>query len=293
MLIAFDKAYDLENTLLSGQAFRWERPDADGWLTGVIFDNIVRIRRVPEGVEFVCGPDDESAMHPRIVDYLRLSDNLDGIKAAINRDDCIGAAIACYPDLHILRQEPWECMVSFICSPQKNIDQVSKNVKDISDAFGSPLTLGDLRRNTFPSPDLLADAGDERLRELGLGYRAKRVAATAELVASLKFDLYALRDALRDVPYDDALGVMTKFNGVGDKVGNCTLLYALDMLYAFPVDVHIARALRACYPDVPKGKLTDKKVRQIRQWAQDYFGEYAGYAQHWLFYDQRVKSKGV
>lgn len=296
MLIEFDKAYDLENTLRSGQAFRWCPPDADGWLTGVIFDNIVRIRRVHEGVEFVCGPNDESALQPRIVDYLRLSDDLDSIKASINRDDCIGAIIAQSPGLHILRQDPWECIISFICSPRTSICRVRKHVNDIADKFGSPLALGELRRNTFPLPAALAEAGEDRLLSLVLGRSpervAKAVAKAAEWVEEGEVDI----DALREKSYDDALKALIKFYGIGDKVGNCTLLYALDKLYAFPVDGNIARALRGCYPEVPEmaaGKLNDKKVRQMRQWAQSYFGEYAGYAQHWLFYNERVKSKGV
>ena len=287
MLIEFDKAYDLENTLLSGQAFRWERPDADGWLTGVIFDNIVRMRRVPDGVEFVCGPDDESAIHPRIVDYLRLSDALDSIKAAINRDACIGAAIVRSPGLHILRQDPWECMVSFICSANNNISNIRKNVKNIADTFGSPIMLGDLRRNTFPSPAALAEAGEEKLRDIKLGKSAKYVAAAAAQVEALEFNLSALRDIIRLVPYDIALRMLTDFHGIGDKVGNCVLLYAMDRPVAFPVDGHIEDALRDCYPEVAESKLSlQTRRRKMRRWAQDYFGEYAGYAQHWLFYNQ-------
>ena len=285
MLIAFEKAYDLENTLMSGQAFRWRTPDADGWLTGVVFNNIVRMRRVAEGVEFACAPGDESALRPLIADYLRLSDDLDGIAAAINRDERIGAAIARYPGLHILRQEPWECMVSFICSANNNIRRISKNVEDIADAFGNPLALGDVRRNTFPSPAALAEAGEGRLRELGLGFRAKYVAAAAERAAAGEVDLYGLREA----SYDEALEALTEFAGIGDKVGNCILLFALDRLDAFPVDVWIDRALRDWYPEVAERKLSRAKMRP---WAQAYFGEYAGYANQWLFHNRRVKGKG-
>lgn len=286
MLIEFDKAYDLDKTLLSGQAFRWRRTrDADGvrWLTGVIFDNIVKMRQVPEGVEFVCSSGDDVALRPHIKDYLRLSDDLDQIEAAIKRDDCIGAIIARYPGLHILRQEPWECLVSFIYSPQISINRLRDIVENIADEFGSQLTMGNLRRNTFPSPDVLANVGEERLRALGLGRfpnkMAKAVAKAAERVAWGEVDLYALRGA----SYDEAFKTLKSFKGIGPKVGDCTLLYALDKTVAFPVDVWIKRALRDCYPDVMARKMSDNKMRQ---WAQDYFGEYAGYAQHWLFYNQ-------
>ena len=286
MLIAFQKDYDLENTLLSGQAFRWERPDANGWLTGVIFNNIVRMRRVAEGVEFVCGPDDESALQPRIVDYLRLSDDLDSIKASINKDEHIAAAIERSPGLHILRQEPWECMVSFICSPQQSIPRIRDCVEMIADAFGSPLTLDGMRRRTFPSPATLAAAGEKRLRALEIGRSPNRVAkylaAAAERVASGEVDLYALRE----MPYDEAFNKLTSFAGIGPKVGDCTLLYSLDKPVAFPVDVHVIRALRSLYSEEVAYPEREMSVNEMRQWAQKYFGEYAGYAQHWLFYNQ-------
>ena len=284
MLIAFDKTYDLENTLLSGQAFRW-RAEQDGWLSGVVFDNIVRMRRVADGVEFECGPDAEAALHPLLCDYLRLADDLDRIAAAVNIDERIGASLDRYPGLHILRQEPWECAVSFICSANNNIQRISANVESLAESFGRPLALGDVRRSAFPSPQALADAGEQALRALGLGFRAKYVAAAAERVAAGEIDLYALREA----SYDEALEALLSLAGVGDKVGNCILLFALDKLEAFPVDVWIDRALRDWYPEVAERKLTRKAMRP---WAQAYFGEYAGYANQYLFHNRRLQRKG-
>ena len=290
MLIAFDKAYDLKNTLLSGQVFRWlpYSRDADGvwWITGVIFNNIVSMRRVDEGVEFVCEPCDEEAMKPLISEYLRLSEDLDRIKASINKDDHINEAIESSPGLHILRQDPWECMVSFICSPQQSIPRIRESVDKIARAFGSPLELGRLRRNTFPSPADLAKAGEERLRALEIGRSPNRVAkylaAAAERVASGEVDLYALRE----MPYDEAFNKLNSFAGIGPKVGDCTLLYALDKPSAFPVDVHVMRALQNLYPEEVADQEREMSLNEMRQWAQAYFGEYAGYAQHWLFYNQ-------
>ena len=186
--------------------------------------------------------------------------------------------------MRILRQEPWECLVSFICSANSNIGRISTNVEDISTKFGRTVGANGDLRHTFPTPDVLAEAGEQPLRELGLGFRAKYVAATARVIAEGGLDLYALREA----PYDEALESLVALPGVGDKVANCIMLFSLDKLEAFPVDVWIDRALRDWYPAVAEKKLTKKAMRP---WAQDYFGRYAGYANQYLFHGRRLQGK--
>ena len=283
MLIPFDGPLDLVSTLESGQAFRW-RLDGE-WLTGVVFGNIVRTRQTPEGVEFTCGPDDESAIAPLFRDYLRLDDDLESICARIDVDERIGAAMRRHPGIRILRQEPWECLVSFICSANSNIPRISKNVEDMADAFGRPLALGEWQRSAFPTPAALAEAGETPLRELRLGFHAKYVAHAARVVADGELDLYALREA----GYDDALAALTALPGVGDKVANCVLLMSLDKREAFPVDVWIDRALREWYPEhVTRADGKPLTRAAMRPWAQAYFGEYAGYANQYLFQGRRL-----
>ena len=282
MQIEFEGSYDLSSTLESGQAFRW-RKNSD-WYSGVIFNNRVKIRRNQRGVEFHSSPDDEASLEPLVRGYLRLEDDLDGIYARINRDEHIGESIRRFTGMRILRQEPWECLVSFICSANSNIGRISTNVEDISTKFGRAIGVNSDIRHTFPAPDVLAEAGEQPLRDLGLGFRTKYVAATARIIAEEGLDLYALREA----SYDDALESLVALPGVGDKVANCIMLFSLDKLEAFPVDVWIDRALRDWYPTVAEKKLTKKAMRP---WAQDYFGRYAGYANQYLFHGRRLQGK--
>lgn len=282
MLISFDKLLDLPSTLESGQAFRWRL--IDGWYHGVIFNNIVRTRQTAEGVEFLSAPDDEKDLEPLVRDYLRLNDDLDAIYKAINRDERISASVTRYPGMRILRQEPWECVISFICSANSNIRRISANVEDMSTSFGHSIKAGSYLRHAFPTPHELAEAGEQRLRQLGLGFRAKYVAAVARMVADGKIDLYSLREA----SYQESLDTLVALPGIGDKVGNCILLFSLDRLDAFPVDVWIDRALRDWYPAVVEKKLTRKAMRP---WAQEYFGPYAGYANQYLFHGRRLQDK--
>ena len=123
------------------------------------------------------------------------------------------------------------------------------------------------------------------MRELSLGFRAKYIAATAERVANAEIDLFALREA----PYDEALTTITKLAGVADKVGNCVLMMSMDKLEAFPVDVWIDRALREWYFTESESKSMPRT--RMREWAQERFGRYAGYANQYLFQSRRLQGK--
>ena len=105
---------DLENTLLSGQAHRWKI--VDGWYEGVIFQNLIYIRNTKLGPEFYCTPISEGEFTNILLDYLGLEDDLDLIYESISKDAHISSAINKYRGMRILRQDPWECLIAFICS---------------------------------------------------------------------------------------------------------------------------------------------------------------------------------
>ena len=286
--IEFNGPFDLAATLESGQAFRWRREAAQEggppWFEGVVFSNVVRIQQDGEVLEWTASPDSEQSLAPILRDYLRLDEDFSAITSALEFDDTLRAGFAEYAGLRILRQEPWECLVSFICSANNNIPRITKNVEDMASAFGTPIQGQSGERNAFPSPAQLADAGETSLRELGLGFRAKYVAAAARRVAEGEFDLYSLRE----VSYQDALDTLAEFAGVGDKVANCVLLFSMDKLEAFPVDVWIDRALRDWYFSDSDEKISRNKMRT---WAQARFGEHAGYANQYLFHGRRLRDR--
>ena len=128
------------------------------------------------------------------------------------------------------------------------------------------------------------------MRELGLGFRAKYLAAVASAVSKGGFDLFALREA----DYDEALSGLLALPGVGDKVANCVLLFSLDKLEAFPVDRWVARELQETY-GVRAGRdasrLSEGDKKEMRLWGQRHFGCYAGYASQYLFHDRRMRAK--
>ena len=283
MFVPVRQPFDLRSTLHSGQAFRWRW---DGrWHSGVVFGNIVKLRQDGGALELRCTPDDEEALWPLVEDYLGIGADLELIYSSIATDDRLRAAISRYRGMRVLRQDPWECLISFICSSASNIPRIRRNVESICATFGRPVGAGEDVRSAFPTPGELAEADEEALRALGLGYRAGYIEATATAIADGDVDLMTLREE----PYQHALDTLTGLDGVGDKVANCVLLFSLDKPEAFPVDVWIERALTEWYLD---GRGDSVPRTKMRPWAQERFGPYAGYANHYLFHDRRLQGRG-
>ena len=275
--------FDLKTTLFSGQVFRWRKQDP--WYEGVIFGQIVRVREVEGGIAFVTTDDDVEVNASRLRDYFSLDVDLAEVYSALSRDRGLREALDRYRGMRVLRQDPWETTLSFLCAQNSNVLRITRNVEDMCRSFGRPISLNGHTRHTYPTPEALAGAGEGALRELGLGYRARYIASAAERVARGEIDLAALRDA----SYDDALETLMTLDGVGDKVANCIMLFCMDKPQAFPVDTHILQVLRERYPRARRVKSTD--IRRVRAWAQEYFAPYAGYANHYLFHSRRVEGK--
>ena len=257
--------------------FRWRR--RGGCYEGVAFQNVVTLRPTDTGVEFATHPDSAVRIAPLLADYLSLDTDLERVYGSLSADSRLAAAIARHRGMRVLRQDPWECLVCFLCTPMSNIPRITRNIESICQPYGRPLGGDAASRHSFPAPEQLAAADEADLRALGLGYRAAYLTSVARSIAAGDLDLYALREA----PYEAALEALLSLHGVGDKVANCVLLFALDQPAAFPVDTHVEQRLREWYP-----ACTRLKPVQMRAWAQEHFGPHAGYANHYLFHDRRL-----
>ena len=287
---------DLEDSLLGGQAHRWKQAShpelVEGeWYSGVLRGVLVLIRQHGQAIEFLSSSSDPQAMIPRIRDHLRLDDDLKAIQAEIAGDPNVAAQVERYPGLRVLRQDPWECLIAYICSANSNIETIHRNMERLSDEFGEPLTLpnpqgegtGTITRNTFPKPVDLAEAGEAELRRLKLGFRAPYVHQAAIAVAERRLDLEQVVAA----PYQEAKAELMALKGIGDKIADCIALMSLEKMEAFPIDVWVRRALADWY-------FTGQKTptnRILLEWAQRYFGRYAGYANQYLFHGRRLRDR--
>ena len=293
-LLTVQQPFELASSVQSGQSHRWERDGQTGsgeWHWGVIDGNIVKMRRGSGEsslgrycLEIRSAPrTDAGYLDQMLRSYFRLDDDLEAIYRDITRDSRVAAMVDRYRGLRLLRLEPWECLISFVCSANSNLPRIHANVEALSKQLGRPVALDGQVRYTFPTPEQLAGAGESTLRALGLGFRAPFVASVATTVAAGDLDL----ESLRHTPYPVAKARLMELRGVGPKIADCVLLHSLDKLEAFPIDVWVRRALLEWYFQGRK----PPPDRVMLEWAQEYFGPYAGYAQLYLFHGQRQSRK--
>lgn len=180
------------------------------------------------------------------------------------KDRGIADITSLIPGIRILRQDPVETLIAFICSSNNNIPRISQMVNKLCVHYGSPLGIHCGRTfHSFPSlKELCKDGVEENLREMGFGYRAKYVTNAARYILN-NHDSDWL-SSLRLVSYEEAWSLLQKVPGVGPKVADCVCLMALDKTEAVPIDTHILQLATKDYGIQMKGKsLTLKKYTEI------------------------------
>ena len=280
-ILPVDGPLDLPSTLAGGQCFRWRVDEAGAW-TGVIGGDIVRLRRTAGGVSIESAPTPPAELAEHLAAYLRLDDDLPAVQARLGWDERVREGIDRYPGMRLMRQEPWETLAAFILSSTSNIPRISRTVELLADTFGEPRSLDGITRSTFPPPEALAQAGEQRLRALGCGFRAPYLTRAAAAVADGTLRLEPLREA----DYARARAALTALHGVGDKIADCAMLFSLERLEAFPADRWVRRVLVDWY-----GLPPNVSYDAVRAWAWDRFGADAGYANQYLFWNMRQASR--
>lgn len=273
-------SFNLYNTLECGQAFRWSR-DTDGWYIGVVGNELIRLRQV-DGSVLVSTPVSHMGVQS-VVEYFRLDTDHDAMEKEISCiDEHVARAVEFGKGLRIVRQPLWECIVSFIISARNAVPLIKRSVEMLCKRFGSELCEQGHVFHTFPSPEMLAEADLDDIRACKVAYRAEYIKRTAELVASSEVSL----DALPHLGTPLAREQLMRLPGVGRKVADCVLLFALNRFGVFPVDVWIQRIMQYFYFD---GKHT--KLKDILAYAEANFREHAGYVQEYQYFYSRFDAK--
>ena len=286
--------FNLDHTLICGQVFRWEK--IGRWWEGVVDGDIIKITQEGDRLIFHTNHRAEDATE-FLKRYLRLDDDLPRILSLIGEDPWVNKAIRELHGLRLIRQNPWECLISYICATNTNIPAIKNRILELSKRFGDEVTFEDEVFYTFPDPEELAKADPDELKSCGLGYRAKYVSETATRIGATP----ALLEEFKNLEYEELREGLVSLSGVGPKVADCIALFAFDKLEAFPIDVWVRRVMYQRYlkkeiPICPKtGRakpLTRSEYDELRSFAWKYFGKYAGYAQEYLFYHRRREDSG-
>jgi len=262
--------FDLAATLESGQIFRYVRLH-EGYLVHHrhrVFQILQKGR-----VLFFDGTDEAFLTH-----FLALDENYREVTRCLSAEATLRKVIERYWGLRILRQDPWECLISFLCSSTKSITHIKVILERLCRSFGKAVSLGHYQGYGFPSEGAMDDR--ERLKEIGLGFRAGYVHSVNQIIRDGYFE-----KVLR-APYEEARGRLMRLPGVGDKIADCVLLFSMGFSQAFPVDTWIKRGMERAYfhgKSTPPGK--------IRAFSKTHLAPFAGYAQQFLYHYWRTIGK--
>ena len=272
VLLKKNEYFSLRQTLSCGQIFRYWETAPNEYL--LIASN--RVLELAETDQWIVFKNISlSDFMDQWQEYFDLNTDYSEINRCLSRDPHLTAAAHSARGIHILQQEPWETLCSFIISQNNNIPRIKKIIENLCVQLGEPILDQPAAARkplfAFPTPQAVLAAGQEALFAMKTGFRAKYLYDAATKVSAGEIDLTALRrlDSMR------ALADLTKIKGVGPKVASCVLLFGLGKKEAFPVDVWVKRALEHYYPE---GTAPDK------------LGPFAGVAQQYLYYYAREQA---
>jgi N-glycosylase/DNA lyase len=250
---------NLQHTLDSGQIFRYHKEN-DGYRIihhkHAFFVSIKNNKLFSKDIPII-----------KCNNFFRLDDDYEQVKNKINKDKTIGEAISKYKGLRLLRQDPWECTVSFMCATATNIPRIKRDLNNIAEKFGE-------QKNEFHLFPKIGEIDSvKKLQQCGTGYRAKYIHAVNNMLTVSFFR------KLKKQSYEDAKIELMKLPGIGPKVADCILLFSLDYLNSFPIDTWTEKVIKENY--------TKGNQKQLAEFAQNYFSPYAGYAQQFLYHWRR------
>ena len=256
------KDTDLTHIFECGQVFRW-RPFEGGY-RGAAGDKAACVF-YDDGILTIEATGGDKAFWSH---YFDLDTDYGEIKNDLAKSEPrIRAATDYGFGIRILNQDLFETMISFIISQNNNIPRIRKNIESICDRYGRRIN-DDFA--AFPSPEALADAKECDLASLKLGYRSRYIIESS-------------RQYLEEGP-PETRDELLRFCGIGPKVANCIMLFGLHEVAAFPIDTWVKHIMNDMYG------FEEKDVKGMQRFANERFGELAGYAQQYLFYYYRDRA---
>jgi N-glycosylase/DNA lyase len=269
--------FELKHIFDCGQCFRWNA-DKDGSYVGVASGRAVRIFKVDNDVYLKGGLTCDKEFW---INYFDLNLDYGIIKKKLSEDETLKAAVEAGNGIRILNQELFEIVISFIISANNRILMIKRAVEGISRKFGNPIQFEGKTYYSFPTPKELSKADVQEIE--GCGFRAAYIVDTTREIAEGEVNL----EAIKAKELKEAHEALMQLNGIGPKVADCILLFSMEKNEAFPVDVWVKRIMQYFYlaPDV--------SLKKIRDFGMQKFGNYAGFAQQYLFYYARERKIGV
>ena len=268
------KTINVENSINSGQVFLWKK-NGKFWqgINGqdiLIIDNVGSIRSY-QNIK---------------TDFFRKKDDIEKIINSISKDATVKKAVKKYLGLRLIQQDPFQCLISFIVSSNSNIQKIKMNLENLCKKFGRKVEFDRQEFFLFPKPERIANSSINEIMKCGIGYRSKFVKEAATRIFRKEIDL----EVLKKMEYSEVKKVICAIPGVGNKVADCTMLFSLNKLEAFPLDRWMIRILKKYYDDkfqIETKTITEKQYNNLHEKIVNHFGPYAGYGQQFLFKMER------
>lgn len=270
------KDFDAKHIFECGQCFRWAR-EVDGSYTGVAYGRVLNVRSdYDKGIVWLDNTSLED-FNNIWYDYFDLGRDYSLIKEELGKDPVLDMAIKHGRGLRILKQEPWELLISYIISANNSIPMISRSIGLLSQMYGRKLSYRGKDYYAFPTKSELGAATLEGISMCRAGFRCKYIYQAVKMVNSGELEL----EAVEGLNIDEARKELMRVPGVGPKVADCIMLFSMGKYRAYPVDVWVKRVTEYFFlgKDVP--------MKEIQRFAADKFGDLAGFAQEYLFYYAR------
>ena len=264
MLIQKNDDINLLHTFDCGQCFRWNLEE-NGSYTGVVGDKVINLAEKDN--QIITNIDSENFLN----EYLDLNRDYSKLKNKLNKDIVLKKAIAHGSGIRILKQDPFETLVSFIISANNNIPRIKKIIESLSCNFGNKIEYNGNIYYSFPTPQVISRLTEIDLAPIKSGYRAGYIIDAAHKVATGMVDL----NSIFKMSPDEGRYALKQIKGVGDKVADCVLLFAFQKYGVFPKDVWIKRILNNLY---------SVEEKAFDDFVNKKFGDLGGFAQQYLFY---------
>lgn len=263
-----------------GQCFRWNLQESGNYI-GVVKNSVIEV--IEKEDEVIFRGVSESNLKDIVIEYFNLEMNYREIKNKLSRvDNYLKGSIEFGNGIRILNQDIFETIISFIISANNNIPRIKKIIENLSKNYGKRIEYNGKIYYTFPTVEDLSKATVADLRNLGLGFRDKRVYTTTRMILKKEIDIEKLKK-LKDT--EKLREEILKLDGVGPKVADCILLFAFNRYDVFPIDVWVRRVMNDLYIKNPQESKVSKV--EIKRLAEEKYGKLAGLAQQYLFYCKR------
>lgn len=273
-------SFELKDIFDCGQCFRWNEEE-DGSYTGVFKHNVLNVKKQENKTIF------EGVLTGDIKEiceeYFDLNTDYEEIKNKLSKiDEHLSKSTKYGKGIRILKQDLWETIISFIISANNNIPRIKGIIERISKKYGEKIEYNGKEYFSFPDMKSLGKASVQDLRDLGLGFRDKRIYETTHMFLNNEITLKELEEEKNTAILRNKLMTLS---GVGEKVADCIMLFSLKRFDVFPVDVWVRRVMNELYLKEEDESKVSKEV--LQNLAREKYGNLAGLAQQYLFYQRR------